>query len=29
MRRTIFVLYLTVVVGGLLYFIAVGLVSGG
>jgi hypothetical protein len=29
MRRTIFVLYLTVVLGGLLFFIAVDLVSGG
>jgi hypothetical protein len=29
MRRTIFVLYLTVVLGGLLFFIAVGMMSGG
>lgn len=29
MRRAIFVVYLTVVVGGLLFFIAVGMLGGG
>jgi hypothetical protein len=29
MRRLIFTVYLTVVVGGLLFFIAVGMLSGG
>jgi hypothetical protein len=29
MRRAIFVVYLTVVIGGLLFFIAVGALSGG
>jgi hypothetical protein len=29
MRRAIFVVYLTVIVGGLLFFIAVGMLNGG
>jgi hypothetical protein len=29
MRRAIFMVYLTLVVGGLLFFIAVGMLGGG
>jgi hypothetical protein len=29
MRRVIFVLYLTLVIGGLVFFTVVGMVSGG